>query len=52
MREILDVIIEEKFDMDKKRLVFSQDGEIVDKISIAIMPGQTYEDFFVIHSPE
>lgn len=52
MREILDVIIEEKFDMDKKRLVFSQDGEIVDKIRITIMPGQIYEDCFVIHGPE
>ena len=52
MREILDVIIEEKFDMDKKRLVFSQAGEVIEKIEIKVLPGQMVEDYFVIHAPE
>jgi len=52
MREILDIILEEKFDLNRKRLLFSQDGELTEKLEVRLFPGQVYEGSFVIHVPE
>ncbi len=52
MREILDIILEEKFDLDRKRLLFSQGGELIEKLEVALSPGQVYEGSFLVHAPE
>ncbi len=52
MREILDIIIEEKFDMDKKKLLFSKDNEFIDKVELILWPGRVCEEGFIVQTPE
>jgi len=52
MREILDIILEEKFDLDRKKLLFSQKGELIEKLEVTVLPGQVYEGSFFVHAPE
>lgn len=52
MREILDIILEEKFDLDRKKLLFSHDGEVIEKLEVRMLPEQVYEGSFLIHVPE
>lgn len=52
MREILDVILEEKFDPDRRKLLFLQNGELIDKIDFVLAAGQKYEGSFTIQAPE
>ena len=52
MREIVDVILEEKFDFDQKQLSFSYQGTEVEKLEIMLWPGQAYEDSFCLQAPE
>ena len=52
MREILDIILEEKFDLDRGKLLFSQKDGAVEKLEMVLWPGQVYEGSFLLHAPE
>lgn len=52
MREILDAIIEEKFEYGKKKIRFSRDGQWLDKLELSILPGEKLEGSFALHAPE
>ena len=52
MREIIDVILEEKFDFDQKQILFSYQGSGIEKLELMLWPGQVYEDSFCLQAPE
>ena len=52
MREIVDVILEEKFDFDQKQLLFSYQGAGIEKLELMLWTGQVYEDSFCLQAPE
>lgn len=52
MQGILDAIIEEKFDSEKGRLLFTKDGELLEKLELVLKPGEVCESSFTVHAPE
>ncbi len=52
MREILDVILEEKIEFDKERILFSKDNAFLDKLELMLSYGENCEGSFVIRVPE